>query len=261
MQTTTRSTSGTLKNGGFATLLWLAAAGIFIPGYFISTQQAAALSEIKREELPATPAAPAETQTAPDQAAPPADEQTPSEAPDPDEAEPSQVTPATPHLGEDPNAPLPDIIYDISKLPEPVQNMRQQLLDVARSGDLEKLRALLVTTGDDATQLSVTGLDEDPITFLKDQSGDKNGEEILAIIENLLNAGYVHLEAGTPEEVYAWPYFFALPLDRLTARQRVELFKIVTAGDYEDMKSYGVYNFYRLGITPEGKWAFFVAGE
>ena len=37
--------------------------------------------------------------------------------------------------------------------------------------------------------------------------------------------------------MYVWPYFFAVPLDRLTPRQRVELFKIVTAGDYEDMKT------------------------
>jgi hypothetical protein len=52
-----------------------------------------------------------------------------------------------------------------------------------------------------------------------------------------------------------------VPLDRLTPPQRVELFKIVTAGDYEDMKSYGAYIFYRVGITPDGRWQFFVAGD
>ena len=46
-----------------------------------------------------------------------------------------------------------------------------------------------------------------------------------------------------------------------TPRQKVELFKIVTAGDLEDMKQFGTYIFYRVGITPEGRWAFFVAGE
>ena len=35
----------------------------------------------------------------------------------------------------------------------------------------------------------------------------------------------------------------------------------MTAGDYEDMKNYGAYIFYRVGITPAGKWAFFVAGD
>ncbi|PSJ61273.1 hypothetical protein [Pseudaminobacter soli (ex Li et al. 2025)] len=263
MQTLTRSSSQTRRNRGFAAFLWLATAGVALPGaYLVATLPAAALSEIKQEDLPA-PTTPAPDKAAPAEGTAPQaqdSQKAPSEAPDPDEGVPEQATPGSVHVTEDPNAPLPEIIYDVSKLPEPVQRVRQQLLDVAAAGDIEKLRAL-IGTGDDATQLSVAGLDEDPIAFLKEQSGDKNGEEVLAIMENLLNAGYVHLDPGTPEEIYAWPYFFAMPLDRLSARQRVELFKIVTAGDYEDMKSYGVYNFYRLGITPQGKWAFFVAGE
>lgn len=266
MQTSMRSRAQTRRNGSFAAFLWLTTACLVLPGaYLAATSPAAALSEIKREELPSTtaPATPLPGEPAPAQNAVPQIDETqkaPSEAPDPDEAEPEQATPGAVHANEDPNAPLPEIIYDISKLPEPVQRMRKLLLEVATGGDIEKLRSM-IGAGDDSTQLSVAGLDEDPITFLKEQSGDKNGEEVLAIIENLLNAGYVHLDPGTPEEIYAWPYFFAMPLEKLTARQRVELFKIVTAGDYEDMKSYGVYNFYRLGITPEGKWAFFVAGE
>ncbi|KAB2863904.1 MAG: hypothetical protein F9K43_18520, partial [Bauldia sp.] len=92
-------------------------------------------------------------------------------------------------------------------------------------------------------------------------SGDEQGHEILAILYEVLSAGYVKLAEGTPEEMYVWPYFFAVPLDALTAPQRVELFKIVTAGDYEDMKNYGAYIFYRTGISPEGRWLFFVAGD
>ena len=41
----------------------------------------------------------------------------------------------------------------------------------------------------------------------------------------------------------------------------MELFKIVTAGDYDEMENYGSYIFYRVGITPEGRWVFFLAGE
>lgn len=111
------------------------------------------------------------------------------------------------------------------------------------------------------TQLSLGAIDGDPIKFVKELSGDSEGQEILAIMEEVLNAGFVHLDAGTAEEIYVWPYFFAIPLDKLTAPQRVELFKIVTAGDYEDMKTYGTYIFYRVGITPDGKWSFFVAGD
>ncbi|MEC9244290.1 MAG: hypothetical protein VYB05_05930, partial [Pseudomonadota bacterium] len=112
-----------------------------------------------------------------------------------------------------------------------------------------------------ATRLSLGGLDGDPLDFLIELSGDEGGQEILAILLEVLQAGYVHLDAGTPQEMYVWPYFFAIPLESLDKKQRVELFTLVTAGDYEDMKSFGAYIFYRVGITPDGHWAFFVAGD
>ena len=37
--------------------------------------------------------------------------------------------------------------------------------------------------------------------------------------------------------------------------------EIVTAGDFDDMKQFGAYIFYRVGITPAGQWTFFVAGD
>jgi hypothetical protein len=159
-----------------------------------------------------------------------------------------------------PNAASPEIVYDLSKLPEPVRQMHDALVAACKSGDVEKLRPLL-SKGTDPTQLTTGDMEGDPIKFLHDQAGDEGGQEILAIMEEILDAGYVHLDAGKPSEVYVWPYFFALPLDKLTAPQRVELFRIITAGDYEDMKTVGAYIFYRLGITPQGKWAFFVAGD
>ena len=138
--------------------------------------------------------------------------------------------------------------------------MRDALLEASKTGDPEKLRPLL-GLGDDMTQLSLGEIEGDPIAFIKGLSGDPDGLEILAIMEEVLTSGYVHLDVGTDEELYVWPYFFAIPLEKLTAPQKVELFKIITAGDYEEMKSFGSYIFYRFGITPQGRWAFFVAGD
>ena len=138
--------------------------------------------------------------------------------------------------------------------------MHRLILEATRSGDIEKLRPL-IGTGDGATQLSFGGIEGDPVDFLRELSGDAEGHEILAILEEVLSAGFVHLDAGTASDLYVWPYFFAIPLDRLTNPQRVELFKIVTAGDYDDMKAFGSYIFYRVGIDPSGQWAFFVAGD
>jgi hypothetical protein len=262
-------------------LACLAAAALVAGIAVFAASPASALSEIKRDNMPGTtePAPPASESDAPIEkqtlppvgtvpipdatTTPPAAEQ-PADPSDEDEVEPSDEEPgngqdaARPEV--DPNAPIPEIVYDIAKLPEPVRRKRETIIEACKTGDLEKLRPLF-DTGEDATQLSLGGIDGDPIAFLRDLSGDKEGQEILAILEEVLSAGFVHMDAGTPNDMYVWPYFFAVPLDRLTAPQRVELFKIVTAGDYEDMKTYGTYIFYRVGITPDGRWSFFVAGD
>jgi hypothetical protein len=204
---------------------------------------AMALSEIQG----ATPAPAEPGQGIPPEATQPAEPDAP--VPDTEQAQPDEA-----------DEPPPEVSYDLSRLPEPVRRMHDRLLEAAKSGEVEALRPFL-RTGSSATQLTLGTMEGDPIAFLKQQAGDEGGQEILAILEEVLSAGYVHMDAGEPEELYVWPYFFAYPIDRLDARQRVELFKIVTAGDYEDMKNFGGYIFYRVGIDPEGRWVFFVAGD
>lgn len=233
-----------------------------------------ALSEIKREELPppaGTIANPSETPN-PGSQVPPPDPIGPVMGPDPDEDPATDENPAiTPGSAEgddkdparpnfDPDAPLPVIEYDLSKLPEPVKATHAKLVEAAKSGDAENLRAL-IGSGEETTQFSLGGTTEDPLKYLLSLSGDEGGQEILAILLEILDAGYVHLDAGTPQELYVWPYFFAIPLEKLDKTQKVELFKIVTSGDVEDMKSFGAYIFYRAGISPDGRWRFFLAGE
>lgn len=166
--------------------------------------------------------------------------------------------PARPPTDE--NGPVPEINYDVTTLPQPVKRMRELIIEACKSGDLQKLSPL-IGKGESATRLSFDESETDPIEILKQSSGDEDGQEILAILLEVLEAGFVHLDAGTDRELYVWPYFFAVPLDKLDAPQRVELFKLITAGDYEDMKGYGAYIFYRVGISPEGKWEFFIAGD
>ena len=252
-----------------------------VSALLFAAHPAAALSEIPDENLPVP-----EGEAAPDdtiereQLPPPADAQ-PGEADAP--SQPAQQTP--PPAGgmpvplpdpitipQDPpsdevtlpgeagDEPVPEVIYDVELLPEPVKRLRALIMEACLSGDLEQLRPLL-GTGDDAPQLSFGDSEGDPVEFLRSISGDGEGQEILAILYEVLSAGYVHLDAGEPTELYIWPYFFAVPLETLDPRQRVELFKLVTAGDYEDMKNFGAYIFYRAGISPDGRWVFFVAGD
>ncbi|NSZ62416.1 hypothetical protein G6L16_003575 [Agrobacterium tumefaciens] len=151
------------------------------------------------------------------------------------------------------------IEHDISKAPEAVRKLRQQIIDAASSGDIEKLRPFIAASD---KQFRIDGNDsDDPIAALKSYSGDPDGLEVLAIIIDLLSTGYAHVDAGTPDEAYVFPYFAGKPLNTLTAPEKVELLRIITAGDLADMQEYGNYSFYRIGISPDGKWKFFTAGD
>lgn len=179
------------------------------------------------------------------QAAPPA-----ADAPKPD---------ATPATEEETEPPIKaEIIHDFSKLPEPVRKLREAIVEAAASGDVERMRPIM-----DPGAHKTDGPDqnEDPIETLKSFSGDADGLEILAIMLDLMQTGVARIEAGTPDEVYVWPYFVGKPLNELTPPEKVDLLRIVTAGDLAAMDEAGGYNFYRLGISPDGKWKFIVSGD
>jgi hypothetical protein len=223
---------------------------------FLLSSPAAALSEIPNDDPPPSAEQPADDGVTPRIPLPPVDPLLTS--PPPSEPEDDGETEAEDAAGAD--DPIPEIQYDLMALPEPVRRMRELLVEACRTGDVESVRPLL-ETGQEPTTLSFGGVEGDPIEFLKSLAGDEEGQEILAIMEEVLSAGYVHLGSGTADDLYVWPYFFSIPLEKLDKRQRVELFKIITSGEYEEMKAYGAYIFYRVGITPEGRWAFFVAGD
>lgn len=156
-----------------------------------------------------------------------------------------------------PSAAAPEIITDLSRLPAPVARTRDRILAAARSGDLQQLAAL---TNEMMPIFSFTD-ERDPIAFWKANYPDSEGIEVLSILTMILEAGFVRVDQGTPQDMYVWPYFVRMSLKSLTPQQKVELFRIVTGADYKDMMAFGVYAFYRLGIGPDGSWHFFVTGD
>ena len=186
--------------------------------------------------------------------------ETPKAAKDaPKPAQPDQPAAPSSNAPEDEQKPLPDIITDMSKLPAPVQAMRQRILDAVLSGDPEKLRtAIEVNETPPAFSFGEQG---DPIAAMKKQSNDGEGREIMAILAEVLEAGALHVDKGTPQEIFIWPYFAQYPLEKLTPPQIIDLFRIVTAYEFNEMKEFGAYNFYRAGISPDGVWHFFITGD
>lgn len=164
----------------------------------------------------------------------------------------AHVTPPNP-------AGAPEIVTDLSLLPAPVIRTRERILAAAQSGDLQKL--LTVMQMNETMPIFSFSSERDPITFWKSNYPDSDGVEVLSILVTILQTGFVHVDKGTPQEMYLWPYFTRMPLKNLTPEQRVELFRIITGSDYKDMLDFGAYSFYRLGIGPDGTWHFFVAGD
>ncbi|WP_428644399.1 hypothetical protein [Roseibium sp.] len=195
---------------------------------------------VQTETIPITPAAPAFE--------PPVEELTVPEASGQADA---------PEMADD--GALPQVFYDTSSLPKPVARMHAQLREAAQSGNLEKLR-MVFESNEMPPTLSFAEIG-DPIDFLKENSGDGEGFETLAILADILEAGFLHVDQGTAQEMYVWPYFARYPLDKLTPDQKVELFRIVTAGDFAEMKEFGAWTFYRVGIGPDGTLHYFVAGD
>jgi len=150
-----------------------------------------------------------------------------------------------------------EVVRDLSRLPEPVRKKREEILAAARSGDLAKA-ALLVKA--DETAISFGG-DTDAADFWKRTFKDSDGVEALALLTEILEMPFAHLYKGGAQEMFVWPYFHAVNLEKLTPAQRVELFRLVTAYDFREMQKFGSYNFFRAGIAPDGRWMFFVAGD
>jgi hypothetical protein len=153
----------------------------------------------------------------------------------------------------------PEIHSDLSALPNRVADMRDAILEAARSGDIEALRPVL-----DSNELKPTvsfGGSDDPIKLWKQTSGDGQGREIMAIMVEILDMDFARVNPGTSNEMYVWPYLAELPLDKLTSAQQVDLYRLMTYDEVKTMKEFGDYIHYRLGIGRDGTWHYFVAGD
>lgn len=209
------------------------------------------------DRLPAGP--PVVTDPTPDPGAPAAEDATPPALDNPEDMEGETPRPRAPRNPQAYDGPVPDVHYGVTGLPDPVARTRQALIDAARTGDIEALRAVFAQSSQPPIVSSQTV--DDPVLFLKKSSGDEDGREILAILIELLEAGWTVRGAGTPQETYVWPYFADYPLDAVTPRQEVELYRILTAADVEEMRAYGEYLFYSVGIAPDGRLVFFKAED
>ncbi|UYN99596.1 MAG: hypothetical protein KIT02_17095 [Devosia sp.] len=170
---------------------------------------------------------------------------------------------ATPLLAQEeaPYDPFSDIVVsdDASALPEAVAAKRQALIAATMSGDIEALGAVM-DAQDYPPNVSFGGPD-DALAYLKDQSADPEGRQILALLRNLLEMPYAVLGAGSETPSYVWPYLAVIDIAALEPGQVVDAYRLITPEQLDDMHDFGGWFWWRVYIGADGEWQAFVAGD
>lgn len=151
-----------------------------------------------------------------------------------------------------------EILRDNSILPEAVGRIRAAMLSAAMSGDIEALRVPVQMN--EIPPMVAREKISDPVDYWRKIGRDGEGREIMAIMVELFRTGFVRKAPGTDDEMYIWPYFAEVPLDKLTPAQEVELLTLVTPDQLKAMRASGKYDHYRIGIAHDGTWHFFWNG-
>jgi hypothetical protein len=219
-----------------------------------------ALAQVKVHTETIRPPATATIPPSASQFVPPGKEQSQERSP---ESGPNARTVNAPPAAETPTSPEraagPEIATDHTPVPPAVLRTRDRILAAARTGDLQTVLTLMQANAN-MPVFSHTQR-QDPAAYWRENYPDSEGIEILSILISILETEPARIDAGTPQEVYLWPYFARLPIKSLTPAQKVDLFRVVTGSDYQQMLARGRYVFYQLGIGPDGTWRYFLASE
>jgi hypothetical protein len=149
-----------------------------------------------------------------------------------------------------------EVLRDVSTLPPQVARMRSAILGAAASGEVESLRVPVEMN--ELPPMFAAEKVKDPMMYWREISGDGEGREVMATLIELFRAGFARTAGGTENEMYIWPYFAEMPLDKLTPAQEVELLTIVPPARMKEMRQKGKYDHYRIAIAKDGTWHSFM---
>lgn len=137
-------------------------------------------------------------------------------------------------------------------LPSAVAEMWARILAAARAGDYEGL-ANLALQGSTPFTYTFGGDQEGPAAYWRAETD--RGEDVLDTLVEILQMPY-----GRDGDLYLWPeaYLWEAPF---TAEQRDLLAQHFSKDDISGWEAFGGYIGYRIGITQDGDWIFFVSGD
>jgi hypothetical protein len=140
-------------------------------------------------------------------------------------------------------------VRDQAGLPPAVAAARRAIADAARACDFARLNSLAHDGKGFTHSYGPAGT---PGQHWRRQ--ERAGEPVLRTLVKILDLPHVRNEARQ----YGWPSAYT---ERPTARDWKLLEGIYTKQQIAQFKRYGSYLGYRAGITPSGRWLFYVAGD
>lgn len=140
-------------------------------------------------------------------------------------------------------------------LPQPVADMREAILEAARSGTVEELRHAIELN--ELKPVIGESTSDDPIEALKRLSLDGEGRDVLAVLGRLLEGGWAAVPLGADIEnnrIYVWPHFAATGVAGLSPEAQAEFVSLVPPDLRDAMQRSGAYSYWRIGIGADGTW-------
>jgi hypothetical protein len=102
------------------------------------------------------------------------------------------------------------------------------------------------------------GIDEDPIAYWQER--ELAGERVMFLLAELLNRP-VGTQAAGDVTYYAWPSAFVTEWSAVPEADREALRPLYGDDDFAFWAEFGGYLGYRVGITADGYWVYFIAGD
>lgn len=141
---------------------------------------------------------------------------------------------------------------DQEGLPVQVEAKRQAIYQAA----YERNYDALANEAEPVFMYSFGGSEEGGfIAHLKNNEGSGEGE-VFSIISTLLELPY-----GKQGDIYTWPAVFTKESKDWTEEDIAQMKTFLTSQEIESYREFGGYAYYRIGITKEGKWVYFIAGD
>jgi hypothetical protein len=159
----------------------------------------------------------------------------------------------------------PEISRELESLPPQVRRMRGLILEAIRSGDILRLKQPIETnelppsfsrqSGPvSRAQSGGPAMANELMKLFAERSGDGKGRETMGQLVNALAVGYARINAGTPQEMYVWPYLAVIDPRILTPEQEVDAYRLFSAYTLREWREKSRYPGWRIGIGPDGTW-------